>query len=343
MAVLVVGGVVGIFAWKGRKPAAAKGHPQFDAAFAAIKKDFRPCQASLDAAVEALAKPENAEALRDAVKSERETNGLLMVVGAIRKLDDRGAAPALVTRLKEMKSNRDAYPAGVDIAELVAAWKVPEAVDPLVDLPEFYHPHGGRPPLAEMGAGATARLVEATAKADDPRRFSADRVLAATRDPGSKDVLVAAAKAGRLGAIQALGGYPSADVEIELAGIADGADMLLADAAVFSLLRIDPSRHRLRLLPILRAPDAARVIPACRIAALYGVAGAAPALRALLERKDQGVVFAAIEAMTALDGDEIAADANADGSWTVRGAGTTLQVTDPLVAAELKRRQEGGR
>lgn len=331
--------VLAVVLWPRANAPPAKDFSAFQAQLVELRAKSRHSQAGIDAAIDVLAKPGNKEALRAAVASERDTIGLIVVVGAIAKLDDREAAPALVARLKEMASNRDAFPAGQNIAALLAEWKVKAAVEPLVALPDFYDLHGGSPPLLAMGADGARALLEATEKQDDTRRRRADGVIARFRDPEARDVLLAAAKAGRKSAVQALGNYGGEDVEAALAALADGRDADVADAAVLSLLRIDAVRHRVRLFGMLRSGDPARAALGCEAAGRFRVAVAGETLRTLLAHDSPHVQVAALEALAEIEAAEVVATRGADGSWTVEADGVgSLRVTDAGLAAAFERR-----
>lgn len=310
------------------------------------RRESEPLGARFRFLVDELAKPGNEPFLREALKKEKQEYGLSAVVEAIRKLDDRRAAPDLIARFKTFLTTREGSLAGQNMAALLADWKVDAAVEPLLDNPNYYFIHGSEPPLARMGPAAIRRIAAVAGSEQDPRRDWAASLLTTVRDPEARPALLEAVKGGRAdlrrSAAAALGNYPGADVEAALAEAADDADPRVAEVAIAGLLSLDAPRHRLRVLPLLWSDREAPVQFGCELSAEHRLVENVPALEGLLDHDLEPVRFAAIRALDALGRGPMTARRDAD-AWQVSLGGRAFTFKDPDVAWELRRAAGGHR
>ena len=302
--------------------------------------------AEYDGLVDALASPGNEPFLREALQEEKNPFLLAAIVTAIGRLGDRGAVPDLIARFRKCTASDEGAPAGDHIAALLADWRVESAIEPLLEQPIFYFPHGGDPPLARMGLVAVRKLIEVADSSEDPRRRRAANVLRHVTDPETRPLLVRALREGlpdlRAAAACALGGCgrdPSS--EQALADASEDPRPFVGLAATVAILRLDPEGRPLRILPLLSATEELRLIHGCALAAQYKVTEAEPRLIELLNHESERVRVAAALAVESQGLVALSAGARSADRWEIRLTGavrSTLAFRDPGAMEELSRR-----
>lgn len=300
----------------------------------------------VEALIEALAQPGHEPYLRRALREENESALLAAVVTAIRRLGDQGAVPDLIARFRTFAVSHEGALSGDHIAALLADWRVESAVDPLLEQPVFYFPHGAEPPLARMGMEAIRKLILIAGSAEDPRRNRAANVVRQVANPEARPLLVRALREGppelRAAAACALG-FCGRDAVSE-AGLSEASEdprPFVALAATVAVLRLDPEGRPLRVLPLLSATEELRLIHGCALAAQYGVAEAEPRLLELLDHESERVRVAAALALEIRGLVSLSAGAKSADRSELKITGAiraTLVFRDPGAMEELSRR-----